>query len=117
MSHRERDPFKIDETKCRIFERDHFRCMYPGCMKSATELAHHIGQGNHQIGIIKTTWNIEFKEQRNYRFIEAHVIHNDLNMSASCRKHNSYFNIGGNPGKVTEKLKEIRENLIQRGVI
>jgi len=117
MRHRERDKFKIDKTKQRIFERDHCKCQHPGCCESAVELAHCVGQGENQIGITKTMWNIEFKEQRNYRFIEVHVIHNDLNMSASCSRHNSYFNIGNDPGKVLEKLKEIRKNLIQTGVI
>jgi hypothetical protein len=107
----------IEETKLRIFERDHFRCQHGGCCEKDRELAHHIGQGYHSINHTRTEWNREFKENRGYNWIEANVIHNGLNMSTSCRKHNDYFNIGNNPGKILKKLYEIRESLKIKGVV
>lgn len=118
MSHSKQD--RIDDTKLFIFMRDQWRCCHIDkhgrrCLQSASECAHEIGQG-HINGII-TLWNQTYKEQRNYTWIEIHVIHNTLNMKSSCRAHNSNFNIGFNPGAVRDKLNEIRAQLKKDGII
>ena len=107
----------IDESRRAIFERDGWKCQFPGCYAPATEIAHHIGQGERHIRATKLSWNGEYNESRNYNWIRQHVTHHPLNVSASCRKHNDYFNIGNNPGAVRDKLAAIRDNLIEKGVI
>jgi len=117
-----RKHFDIDENRLAVFDRDHWQCRHVDanghrCQSSATEIAHGISQGESMISIVRTRWNGEFDESRPYNWIEHNVIHNGLNVFASCRKHNDYFNIGNNPGAVREKLKEIHEQLQHEGII
>jgi hypothetical protein len=107
----------IVQTRLTVFERDGWRCQFPGCLNSSTECAHLIGQGHAQDVMDK--WNQMFREQRNYRWIECNVIHSSANMRASCsnKAHNSHFNIGFNPEQIKEKLREIRAELKRTGVI
>lgn len=112
---REREHFEIKEHCEEIHERDGWHCQFPNCRYTDIQVAHRICQ-KRILGTLND-WNTQFKEERNYQWIRAHVIHHPLNVVTSCAFHNSKFNIAGNPGKVAEKLNEIRKNLIQRGVI
>jgi hypothetical protein len=117
-----RKHFDIDENRLAVFDRDHWQCRHVDanghrCQSSATEIAHGISQGESMVSIVRTRWNGEFDESRPYNWIEHNVIHNGLNVFASCRKHNDYFNIGNNPGAVRERLYAIREKLKQEGVV
>lgn len=117
-----RKHFEIDENRLAVFARDGWRCRHIDahgnrCTASATEIAHGIGQGVHSVTATRTTWNGEFNEARPYNWIEHNVIHNPLNVFASCKRHNDYFNIGNNPGAVREKIHEIHEQLQQEGVV
>jgi hypothetical protein len=96
-------------------ERDHWRCQWPGCYESATEKAHCIAKTRENISIIHKLWNKEFKDAKGLQWIFANVIQNDLNMKASCRKHNDYFNIGNKPEQVKNKIIEIY-NTITGGI-
>lgn len=76
-----------------IFYRDNYQCQYPGgCLKRGTEIAHLIAN---------TKGNLK-------RYGKA-VINNPLNLKCSCSPHNSYFNIGNDPGKVQELLEAIHD--------
>ena len=108
---------RIEQMKCDVLEEANWRCQYPHCYNSATELAHGIGQGDHHISETKTLWNSEYNERRTWKWIENNVIHNRLNLWASCSVHNSSFDFSNNPEKVKKKLAEIREDLIKKEIL
>lgn len=121
MSERKDD--RIRRTKETVWARDGYRCQYRNghgvqcCNTGPLTLAHRIGKGHAES--VRTKWNGEFNEDRDSRFIDAHVMHHPLNLVTCCTNtdHNSSFNIGFQPVAVREKLYEIRENLKQTGVI
>lgn len=107
----ERDKFNRDEQTIRIMERDCWRCQYPGCLESATEKAHRIARRQDYTLEVNLLWNQMFNESRNFNWIYHNVINHDLNMSASCRVHNSYMNIGGKPHLWPDLLQKIYNDL------
>lgn len=121
MSERKDDRIRL--TKETVWARDGYRCQYRNergfqCADTGPlMLAHRIGQGH--AGSVQTKWNGEFKEDRDIRFIENHVMNHPLNLVTCCTNlsHNSSFNIGNNPGAVREKIHEIHKQLQQSGVI
>jgi hypothetical protein len=111
----EREHFEIEENCRAIHDRDRWHCTVPGCCNHDIQVAHRI-QKYKVFGVLEI-WNNTYNENRNYHWIKYNVIHHPLNVTTSCAFHNSSFNIGNNPGAVREKLEEIRENLINTGVI
>lgn len=109
-----RKSFEIEEARRRKFSAAGWRCEYvhpdgTRCTDNCTELAHRIGKGEYNVIDVKEIWKRLYKLNWSLSEIRRYIIHNDLNTAASCRRHNSYFNIGNNPGKVRELLNKIYE--------
>jgi len=109
----ERTQYEIDETRRRLFERDLWRCRYPGCLENCTELAHRIGQGKMMVKHIQRLLRYDFGELWDAETVRRLIIHNDKNMASSCRKHNSYFDISNCEEAVRVLLAEIYQEVIE----
>lgn len=117
----EREYFEIDEHRREIFQRDGWRCQYPGCHRSASQVAHGLGKGKYSTNSVLIRWNGEYNEDRNYNWIKRHVINHNLNLFSCCDEngHNDFFNesIASNPEAAMDKLASIRDNLKSRGIV
>ena len=95
--------FYEDERKKKILDRDHWMCQWPNCYLSATELAHRIAKTQANCIEVQALWAELFNEKYDIAWVKFNIINHDLNIVASCRKHNDYFNCGNNP----EEMKKI----------
>jgi len=108
-----RKDIKIMETRLRVYTRDGFKCQYPDCLSVGfdnLELAHLISAGKDNRNYIYQYWIDNYGKFLTEKEIDK-IIYHPKNMKTSCRKHNSYFNIGGQPEKVKKLLKKIKEVL------
>ncbi len=105
MSH----PHVTENTRREVLEAAHYKCEWPGCYRSATEVAHCIAKTEANASMVRRMWREKWGEEKSLAWIWAHVIHHRLNLRASCQQHNSYFNMGGHPGKCWEILRAIRK--------
>ena len=96
---KERDAFRLYETKLRIHARDKGRCQYPGCTAPGFNLAHRIAQ-----------------TKINIKLYGKDVIHHDDNLVlvCSCQEHNDYFNIGNRPAEREALVQQIREKIKEK---
>ena len=109
----DRKQYTIEQTKRRIFSDAGWRCQYPGCCEPCTELAHRIGQGDRNVMHVKRMLRERGHDKHVTQQAQA-IIHHDLNLAASCRKHNSYFDISNRPEDVKELVDIIIEARRQR---
>lgn len=91
-----RKDLDIRDTRLFVYNRDEYKCQHPNCEIRGfenLELAHRIGQG-HKNGIKKIILQIYGKHITKKELDK--IIHHPLNFATSCKKHNSFFNIGFN---------------------
>ena len=89
-----------------IYERDGYRCRR--CGKQATEIAHRIAKSKANRKYIKDYAKKHYSLELSEKNIDK-IIHHNLNLSASCKKCNDYFNIGFKKIKRDNLISEIIE--------
>jgi len=103
-----RKQFDIYESRNKVFNKAHWICEHDDCMKPATQCAHRISKGKGNRQHIKN-----HIRDRHGRYLTTNeidrIMHNQLNMAASCEKHNSNFNIANQPVKRDALIDEIWE--------
>ncbi len=106
-------PYHVTEdTRRQVLEAAHYKCEWPRCYRSATEVAHRIAQTEANASMVRRMWRELFGEDVSLQWAWAHIIHNPRNLAASCQQHNSRFNCGGHPGKCWEILKKIHKEKV-----
>ena len=105
MSH----PRVTEATRLEVLEAAHWQCEYPGCYRSATEIAHCIAKTEANASMVRRMWKEQWGEEITLAHAWAHILHSRHNLRASCTVHNPKFNCGNNPGKCREILKIIRK--------
>ncbi len=103
MSH----PRVSEAARIEVLEAAHWQCEFPDCHRSATEIAHCIAKTEANASMVRRMWKEKWGEDITLAWAWAHIIHSRHNLRASCREHNSHFNLGNNPGKCWEILKLI----------
>lgn len=104
-----RYPRVTEATREAVLYDAHWQCQFPGCYRSAIEVAHCIAKTEANASMIRRMWRELFGEDITLAHVWAHVLNHRLNLRASCRVHNDNFNVGNNPGKCWEILKAIRQ--------
>ena len=109
--------YEITRQECEeIHERDNWQCCYiddhaDRCPNRSQEIAHGISKGKTGRQKIKSFWLLLFDEKLMLTGNKMdRIVHHPLNVWASCRKHNDYFNISSYEA-VKEKLKEIKKDI------
>lgn len=95
----------MEELRQEIYERDGYRCQYPGCNimgYQSLQLAHRINKGKSSRQWIKSRIDGMFGTDLSNKQIDE-IIHHKKNIVSSCAKHNDYFNIAFKP-KIAEAL-------------
>jgi hypothetical protein len=103
MSH----PRVTDQTRLEVIEAAHWQCQFPGCYRSASEVAHCIAKTEANASMVRRMWRESYGEDVTLAWAWSHIIHSRFNLRASCREHNPYFNCGNHPGEVWEVLDKI----------
>ena len=107
---REEIEIKVHE----IHEKYDYRCQFPGCNKRSEQIAHRIAKTKSN----KITIKNRLQELSLDKRIKVEdVLHHEFNVTASCAKHNSSFNIGMKPVQVARLLTAIIEDLKERSEI
>jgi len=86
----------VQDTQKRVFDRDGWKCCFPGCDKRSPniELAHIIpnskGESKRGQGLVQKFW-LEITGQ-GITISQAEIIlHSPLNLRTACKRHNQYF--------------------------
>lgn len=104
---------EINETRKQVYARDNYTCQHPECDVSGwenLELAHCISKGKSNQRYIQNLMAAYYDKYVSLKEVRE-MLNHPLNLKTSCRKHNSYFNIGFNRMKAVNLLKEIKKDL------
>lgn len=111
MSH----PRVTEATREEVLYDAHWQCQFPGCYRSATEIAHCIAKTEANASMVRRMWREMTGQDMTPRWAWDNLINNPLNMVASCAAHNDYFNCGNNKGRSRKILESIRDDMKKRG--
>jgi hypothetical protein len=112
---RDKDQDLNEQSFYRIMDRDGWRCQWPGCGRPATERAHRIAKTEANKIEARVLMSKIIGHFPAPTWVTRFIIHHDLNMAASCRAHNSQFNIGNNPEAFRALIAEIFKELKKHG--
>lgn len=95
------------EKKYEILAKANWQCSFKGCNEKATELAHRIANTEYNAKRIQRILRDKYNKYHSLTFVKNYIINNEINLAASCRKHNDYFNCAGKDSefyKIVEKI-------------
>lgn len=84
------------EKKRDILAKANWQCSYTGCKERATELAHRIANTEYNAKRIQRYLREKYEKYHSLEFVKKYYLNNELNLAASCRMHNDYFNCANN---------------------
>jgi len=83
---------KWQDKKQEILAKANWQCEYSKCHEKAIELAHRIANTEYNAKRIQRYLREEYGKYHSLEFVKRYYLNNELNLAASCRAHNDYFN-------------------------
>jgi len=83
---------KWQDKKQEILAKANWQCEYSKCHEKAIELAHRIANTEYNARRIQRYLREEYGKYHSLEFVKRYYLNNELNLAASCRIHNDYFN-------------------------
>lgn len=95
--------------KREILAKANWQCSYSGCSERAIELAHRIANTEYNARRIQRYLREVYGKYHSLMFIKRYYLNNEINLAASCRVHNDYFNCAN-----TEKFYKIIDLIVAK---
>ena len=96
---------KMAMTRYRTFDRDHWRCRFPGCNNSATEIAFKILKTGDNAAMVRAHWREMFGETLSIDWINDNIFPADENVVSSCIAHVNRFGVENDSVAVMDILR------------
>ncbi len=94
-----------------VLSRNLYMCEYKGCTRRAIEVAHRIAKTKENIAMAHRVLIQEFNVHMNKKLVIDIIIDNPINLAASCREHNDYFNTGYDTMAFMAVVKKFLDNI------
>lgn len=102
---------KWQDKKQEILAKANWQCEYSKCHEKAIELAHRIANTEYNAKRIQRILRDKYNKYHSLTFVKNYIINNEINLAASCRKHNDYFNCAGDNSEFNKIVAKIVKEL------
>lgn len=94
------------EKKLEILAKANWQCSYNGCNERAVELAHRIANTEYNAKRVQRYLREKYNKYHSFEFVKKCYLNNEINLAASCRVHNDYFNCANTDNffKIIDKI-------------